>query len=97
MIEIEPDWRITADRYQWMLQQKKIRQRENKTTGKIEPVEEWVAQSWHPSAKAAVLAYGERRQRAIPDGPLQDTINELKAVRQAVQALSQRIAELHDA
>jgi len=54
-LQINPDWRVTSDRYCWMVQRRRVRT--DKETG--EQSEVWGNESFHASLPAAVSALGE--------------------------------------
>jgi len=76
IIQIDEQYRVTTDPYQWIVQKK--RSRKNK--------EEWESQTYHPSFESALQSFGECLVRGSDAETLVDALAD---VEKAITILSQ--------
>ena len=78
--QINDDYRITSDPYQWVVQKRRTRTKDGRK------ISDWQAQSYYPTLRSALAQLGERMVRECKTDTLVDA---LKAVETIATTLSQ--------
>ena len=78
IIQIDEQYRVTTDPYQWIVQKKRSRK------GK----EDWESQTYHPSFESALQTLGERLVR---ESDAETLVDALADVEKAITILSQAL------
>ena len=79
-LQIDDNYRIASDRYQWILQHRRLR------TKVGQPTLEWEAQSYYPTLESAIAQLGERMVRESNVGTVVDA---LAVINEVATTLSQ--------
>ena len=84
IIQIDKQYRVTSDPYQWIIQKKRTR------TGR----EDWTSQTFHPSFSSALQSLGETMVRESNASTLSEVLADVKTI---TTTLSQALTVNHEA
>ena len=79
-LQIDNDYRITSDRYQWIVQKRRSRVQSGKRTS------DWEAQSYYPTLRSALAQLGERMVR---ESNADTVVDALEVINDIATTLSQ--------
>ena len=87
IIQIDKQYRVTTDPYQWIIQKKRTR------NGR----EDWASQTFHPSFSSALENLGERMVRESNASTLSEVLADVKTITTTLsQALAVNIKGLEE-
>jgi len=87
IIQIDEQYRVTTDPYQWIIQKKRTR------NGR----EDWTSQTFHPSFSSALENLGERMVRESNASTLSEALADVKTITTTLsQALKVNIKGLEE-
>ena len=73
-LQIDDDYQITSDRYQWVVQKRRTRTKDGRN------ISDWQAQSYYPTLRNALEQLGERMVRESNADTVADALEVIKAV-----------------
>ena len=79
-LQIDNDYRITSDRYQWIVQKRRTRTKGGRK------ISDWQAQSYYPTLRSALAQLGERMVR---ESNADTVVDALEVINDIATTLSQ--------
>ena len=88
ILPISDQYRISSDRYQWVVQKRRTRTKDGRK------ISDWQAQSYYPTLRGALAQLGERMVR---ESEANKVVDALAAINEVVTTLSQALTRALEA